>query len=87
MKKGFKMAKVSTSVSAEQLSSYISRIERLDDEISNIRNDIKDILTEAKMAGFDISIIRQILKLKKMDEDDRHEKDELLDTYRSALNI
>ncbi|MDR2934034.1 MAG: DUF2312 domain-containing protein [Rickettsiales bacterium] len=81
------MAKNSGTVSAEQLTSYLARIERLDEEIGNIRNDIKDILTEAKMAGFDIAIIRQILKLKKMDEDDRREQDELLDTYRSALNI
>ncbi len=81
------MAKSNSSVSAEQLNSYIARVERLDEEIANIRNDIKDILTEAKMAGFDISIIRQILKLKKMDEDDRREQDELLDSYRSALNI
>ncbi len=79
--------KANASFSAEQLTDFISRIERLEEEITNIRNDIKDILTEAKMKGFDISIIRQILRLKKMDEDDRHEQDELLGTYRSALNI
>ncbi len=79
--------KANASVSADQLSDYIARVERLEEEISNIRNDIKDIFTEAKMKGFDISIIRQILKLKRMDEEDRREQDELLDTYRSALNI
>ncbi len=81
------MAKAPVSISAEQLNSFIARIERLNEEMENIRNDVKDVLTEAKMAGFDVAIIRQILRLKKMDEEKRQEQDALLETYRDAVNI
>lgn len=81
------MAKAPVSISAEQLNSFIARIERLNEEMENIRNDVKDVLTEAKMAGFDVTIIRQILRLKKMDEEKRQEQDALLETYRDAVNI
>ena len=81
------MAKAPVSISAEQLNSFIARIERLNEEMENIRNDVKDVLTEAKMAGFDVAIIRQILRLKKMDEEKRQDQDALLETYRDAVNI
>jgi uncharacterized protein (UPF0335 family) len=74
-------------VDAAQLTSFIERIERLDEEMSNIRRDIGEIYAEAKEIGYDPKIMRSILKLKKMDEADRSELDLLTETYRTALDI
>ncbi|MDR3126253.1 MAG: DUF2312 domain-containing protein [Rickettsiales bacterium] len=74
-------------VDAAQLTSFIERIERLDEEMSNIRRDISEIYAEAKEAGYDPKIMRSILRLKKMDEADRSELDLMTETYRTALDI
>jgi uncharacterized protein (UPF0335 family) len=74
-------------VDPAQLTSFIERVERLDEEMSNIRRDISEIYAEAKEAGYDPKIMRSILRLKKMDEADRSELDLLTETYRTALDI
>ena len=74
-------------ISVEQLNSFIERIERLEEEMANIRSDIREIFAEAKSVGYDPKIMKVILRLKKLDEADRSELDELTDTYRTALNI
>ena len=74
-------------ISVEQLNSFIERIERLEEEMANIRSDIREIFAEAKSVGYDPKIMKVILRLKKLDEEDRSELDELTDTYRTALNI
>ena len=71
----------------EQLTSFIDRIERLEEEMANIRSDIREIYAEAKDYGYDPKIMRVILRLKKLDEADRSELDELTETYRDALNV
>ena len=72
---------------AGRLRSYIERIERLDEERKGISDDIKDVFTEAKGTGFDVKIIRQVLKLRKMDANDRQEQEALLETYLNALGM
>lgn len=72
---------------ADQLKSFIDRIERLEEEMANIRADVREIYAEAKEFGYDPKIMRVILKLKKLDEDDRVELDEMTDTYRTALDV
>ncbi len=72
-------------VAADQLRQFIERIERLEEERAGIANDIKDILAEAKSTGFEPKIIRQILKLRKMDAAERQEQEELLQVYLDAL--
>jgi uncharacterized protein (UPF0335 family) len=74
-------------IDASQLKSFIDRIERLEEEMGNIRSDIREIYAEAKDFGYDPKIMRVILRLKKLDEADRSEVDELTETYRAALNV
>jgi uncharacterized protein (UPF0335 family) len=59
----------------------------LEEEKKAIAGDIRDIFAEAKSAGFDVKVMREILKLRKMDAADRDEKELLLETYRKALEI
>lgn len=74
-------------IAVDRLRSLIERIERLEDEKSAIASDIRDIFTEAKSAGFDTKIMKQIIKLRKMNATDRDEQEYLLETYRRALDI
>ncbi|WP_295524887.1 DUF2312 domain-containing protein [Novosphingobium sp. Chol11] len=71
----------------ERLRLLIERIERLEEEKKGIGDDIKDVYSEAKSAGYDAKIMRQIVRLRKMKSDDRREMDMLLDTYKAALGI
>ena len=74
-------------MAVDRLRSLIERIERLEEEKKAIAGDIRDIFAEAKSAGFDVKVMREILKLRKMDAADRDEKELLLETYRKALEI
>lgn len=74
-------------IAVERLRSLIERIERLEEEKKEISNDIRDIFAEAKSAGFDVNIMREILKLRKKDAADRDEQDYLIETYRKALDL
>jgi len=74
-------------IAADRLRSLIERIERLEEEKKAIASDIRDIYAEAKGAGFDVKIMRTIIKLRKMNAADRDEQDMLLDTYRRALDF
>ncbi len=74
-------------IATDRLRSLIERIERLEEEKKGIQSDIRDIFAEAKSAGFDIKIMRIVLKLRKMNAADRDEQEALADTYRRALDI
>lgn len=74
-------------IAADKLRSLIERIERLEEEKNDINRDIRDIFAEAKSVGFDVKIMRAVLKLRKMDAADRDEQELLLETYRKALNF
>ena len=74
-------------IAADQLRSYIERIERLDEEKKVLAEDIKEVFSEAKSNGFDVKIMRQVLKLRKMDKDDRDEVETLLNLYCKALGM
>ena len=74
-------------IAVDRLRSLIERIERLEEEKSAITSDINDVYAEAKSAGFDTKIMREIIKLRKMNAADRDEKEFLLETYRRALDI
>lgn len=74
-------------LAADRLRSLIERIEHLEEEKKSLGSDIKDIFAEAKGAGFDTKIMREIIKLRKMNAADRDEKEFLLDTYRKALDL
>lgn len=74
-------------IAVDRLRSLIERIERLEEEKNGIVSDIRDVFAEAKSAGFDVKIMRTVLKLRKMNAADRDEQEVLLDTYRKALDI
>ena len=74
-------------IAVDRLRSLIERIERLEEEKKAIAGDIRDIFAEAKSAGFDVKVMREILKLRKMHAADRDDKALLLETYRKALEI
>lgn len=75
------------SVARDQLRAFIERIERLEEEKKTIADDIKDVKSEAKGCGFDVGIINAIVKLRKIDPNERAEHDALLDTYMIALGM
>jgi uncharacterized protein (UPF0335 family) len=81
------MAEEVGGIAGEQLKSYIERIERLEEEKRGLQDDIKDIYGEAKALGFDVKIMRQIIRLRKMANDDRREQETILELYKAALGM
>lgn len=75
------------AVSNDQLRLFIERIERLEEEKKGVADDVRDVYSEAKSQGYDAKIMRQIVRLRKMSNDDRAEMEALLDTYKSALGL
>jgi uncharacterized protein (UPF0335 family) len=74
-------------IAADRLRSLIERIERLEEERKALGSDIKDIFAEAKSAGFDVKVIRQIIRLRKQEPAEIKEQETLLDVYRRALEM
>ena len=74
-------------IAAERLKSFVERIERLEEERAALAADVREVYSEAKGAGFDVKIIRQVVRLRKLDGADRREQEELLDLYKSALGM
>lgn len=74
-------------IAGDQLRSYIERIERLEEDKANIAADIKEVYAEAKGTGFDIKIMRQLIRLRKMEDNDRSEQEEILDLYKRAIGM
>ena len=74
-------------IAADRLRSIVERIERLEEEKKALSGDIKDIFTEAKSAGFDVKVLRQVIRLRKLDQAALQEMDTLLDLYRRALEV
>jgi uncharacterized protein (UPF0335 family) len=74
-------------VAGDHLRQYIERIERLEEEKAGIASDIREVFAEAKGNGFDTKIMRQLIKLRGMEESDRQEQEYLLDLYKRALGI
>ena len=74
-------------IAADQLRSFVDRIEHLEEEKAAIGADIKEVYAEAKASGFDAKTLRQIVRLKKMDQSDRREQEEMLELYKQALNL
>lgn len=71
----------------DRLRLLIERIERLEEEKKDIRDDIADVYAEMKATGYDAKIARQIVRLRKMRPDDRREMEAILDTYKCALGL
>lgn len=74
-------------IAGDRLKSFIERIERLEEEKRVLAEDIKEVYAEAKGTGFDIKIMRQIIRLRKRDQDDIDEEETLLDLYKRAMGM
>lgn len=73
--------------SADRLKQIIARIERLEEEKKVLADDIKEVYAEAKATGFDTKVLRQVIRLRKMDRADLQEQEALLDLYLGALGM
>ena len=71
----------------DQLKSLVERVERLEEEKTALSTDLKEVYAEAKGQGFDTKIMRQVVRLRKMESHEREERDALLDLYLSALGM
>jgi uncharacterized protein (UPF0335 family) len=71
----------------EELLQNITRLERLEEERAAVSQDITDILADSKIKGYGIKILKQILKLRKMDDDERIRQEEELETYKSTIGM
>ena len=81
------MAEEEATTTDQQLRLFIERVERLEEEKKGISDDIRDVYSEAKSQGYDVKIMRQIVRLRKMKPDDRSEQEMILDTYKAALGM
>ena len=81
------MTKTVNGIDGSQLKSLIERIETLETEKKNIADDIKEVFAEAKTFGYDVKIIKEVLKLRKLEEADLYELETMLDIYKSALGM
>ena len=73
-------------ISGTQLKQFLERIEYLEEQKAAVAGDIRDVFGEAKSAGFDVKILRQVLKERKMNRDELEEQEALFDTYIQALD-
>ena len=74
-------------ISIDRLRSFVDRIERLEEEKRALAADIREVYSEAKGAGFDVKVMRQLIRLRKLDKDDRIQTEEILSVYERALDM
>lgn len=74
-------------IAADRLRSIVERIERLEAEKKALSSDVKDIMAEAKSAGFDGKVVRQVIRIRAQEPADVEEQETLLDLYRRALGM
>src|SRR5579883_430355 len=76
-----------TAFAKDQLKSFINRIERLEEEKAALSADIKEVYAEAKGTGFDVKIMRQVIRMRKLDKADFQEQEAMLDLYLTAMDM
>lgn len=81
------MATWKSNTQAEQLKSFVERIERLEEEKAAIGADIREVYGEAKGHGYDTKILRKVIALRKIETADRMEGEAILDLYMGALGM
>jgi uncharacterized protein (UPF0335 family) len=78
---------VTGNIARDHLRAFIERIERLEEEKETLMADIREVYAEAKGTGFDPKIMRQVVRIRKMEPSDRQEQELVLDTYMHALGM
>lgn len=76
---------VLTAVAQGRLTSIIERLERLEEDKQAVMVDMKEVFAEAKGEGYDVKVLRKVLRLRKQDRAKRQEEEAILDLYLSAL--
>ena len=76
-----------TTSAKDQLKTIVARIERLEEEKAAIAGDIREVYSEAKSTGFETKIMRQVVRLRKMETHDREEQEQLLELYKRAVGL
>ena len=79
--------KIINKLEQNQFTKFIDRIERLEEEKAGLAADIREVYSEAKGQGFDVKVMRQIIKLRKLDPADRAESEFLRDEYKKLVGI
>ena len=74
-----------TSTSASRLRTILERLERLEEDKAAVAGDIKEVFAEAKGEGYDVAVLRKVLRIRKQDKAKRQEEEAILDLYLSAL--
>jgi uncharacterized protein (UPF0335 family) len=74
-----------TEVAGDQLRAVVERIERIEEEIKELTEGKKEIYLEAKGNGFDVKILREVIRVRKQDQKERDEQESLLDVYLQAI--
>jgi uncharacterized protein (UPF0335 family) len=80
------MAEVA-SIAGDRLKQLVDKIERIEDEKREIGEQLKEVFAEAKSEGFDLKVLRQLLKLRRLKPHDRSEQEELLELYKAAVGM
>ncbi len=75
------------NASTERLTNYIERIETLEEEKAALASDLKEVFAEAKLEGFDPKVLRQVVRLRKLEQEEREEQESLLHMYMQALGM
>ncbi len=75
----------SVGIAGNRILSFIERIEQIEDELKALNEGKKEVLSEAKGEGFDVKVLKEILRLRKQDQDERDEQESLLDLYMRAI--
>ena len=75
----------SVGIAGERIRSFIERVEQIEEELKALNEGKKEVFAEAKGEGFDVKVLKEILKIRKQDKDERDEQDSLLDLYMQAM--
>jgi uncharacterized protein (UPF0335 family) len=75
----------SVGIAGDQLRTIVERIESVEAEIKELNETKKEIYQEAKSNGFDVKILREVVRVRKQDDEERDEQASLLDTYLEAI--
>ena len=76
----------SVGIAGDRIRSFVERIEQLDTELREINEQKKEVFAEAKGEGFDVKVLKEIIRLRKQDKDERNEHETLLDVYMRTMD-
>jgi uncharacterized protein (UPF0335 family) len=76
-----------TRFAKDQLKAIVERVEKLEEEKKAIADDIRDVFAEARVNGYDVKALRQVIKLRRLDKNERQEQEAILETYLTALGM